>query len=111
MRTSRINQSVPNVHPARDPDRAHHQSPSTALQMHTKEKTRMHTRITSMLGAAALVAAAAGQTFAASCGDVNNDGSVAINDVSIHLRVVSGIDSAAGICGGSGYANCANLNG
>lgn len=71
----------------------------------------MHTRITTMLGAAALAVVAAAPALAATCGDVNNDGSVAINDVSVHLRVVSGLDSAAAICGGSGYNNCANLNG
>ena len=72
----------------------------------------MQTRITTMLcGAAALLATAAAPALAATCGDVNNDGSVAINDVSVHLRVVSGLDAASGICGGSGYANCANLNG
>jgi hypothetical protein len=72
----------------------------------------MQTRITTMLcGAAALLATAAAPALAATCGDVNNDGSVAINDVSVHLRVVSGLDAASGICGGAGYANCANLNG
>lgn len=57
------------------------------------------------------MAATAPVANAAVCGDSDNNGSVAINDVVLHLRVVSGIDAATGICGGAGYANCANLNG
>ena len=65
-----------------------------------------------------LAAAAAGIAFAgapvahaAICGDSDNSGAVAINDVVLHLRVVAGIDLPGSICGGAGYANCANLNG
>src|SRR5688572_29081371 len=66
-----------------------------------------------LIGAAAtlVVGHTAPPAFAASCGDSDNSGAVAINDVVLHLRVVSGIDPAAGICGNVGYANCANLNG
>jgi hypothetical protein len=74
----------------------------------------MHKILKGMLiGAAATMALgqAAPRAFAASCGDSDNSGGVAINDVVLHLRVVSGIDAAAGICGNAGYANCANLNG
>lgn len=46
---------------------------------------------------------------ASKCGDLNNDGSVQINDVILHLNAVNG--SPASICGGAGYANCANLDG
>ena len=58
----------------------------------------MHTGLKGMLyGAAAALAIAGAAPFAlaASCGDVNGDGSLAINDVSIHLNVVSGVDSCS----------------
>jgi hypothetical protein len=65
-----------------------------------------------VIGAAATLLVEHGApAFAASCGDSDNSGAVAINDVVLHLRVVSGIDAAASICGNAGYANCANLNG
>jgi len=74
----------------------------------------MHKILRGMLiGAAATLAVgqAAPPAFAAICGDSDNSGGVAINDVVLHLRVVSGIDAAATLCGNMGYANCANLNG
>lgn len=73
----------------------------------------MHTGTKGILyGAAAMaIVAGAAPAFAATCGDVNSDGNVAINDVSVHLRVVSGLDPASSMCGSAGYANCANLNG
>jgi hypothetical protein len=61
--------------------------------------------------AAVAVAGTAPIAGAAVCGDSDNSGGVLINDVVLHLRVVSSIDPASGICGGTGYANCANLNG
>ena len=66
-----------------------------------------------LIGAAATLAVgqATPMAFAAICGDSDNSGGVAINDVVLHLRVVSGIDAAASLCGNMGYANCANLNG
>lgn len=66
-----------------------------------------------LIGAAAtlVVGHGASMATAATCGDSDNSGGIGINDVVQHLRVVSSIDPAAGICGGTGYANCANLNG
>jgi hypothetical protein len=66
-----------------------------------------------MISAAAVLAIGHAPSIAlgATCGDSDNSGGVAINDVVQHLRVVSGIDPAAGICGGASYSNCANLNG
>lgn len=61
--------------------------------------------------AAIAVAGSAHLVNAATCGDSDNSGGVAINDVVLHLRVVSGIDLPNGLCGGAGYANCSNLNG
>jgi hypothetical protein len=61
--------------------------------------------------AAVAVAGSAHLANAASCGDSDNNGTIAINDVVLHLRVVSGLDPQGGLCGGAGYANCGNLNG
>jgi hypothetical protein len=62
--------------------------------------------------AAMAVASSVHLANAATCGDSDNSGGpIAINDVVLHLRVVSGIDLPTSICGGTGYANCANLNG
>ena len=63
-------------------------------------------------GAAAVIAmTGVASTVHALCGDLDNNGSVAINDVVLHLNAVNG--SGATICGGPGanYAACANLDG
>lgn len=59
--------------------------------------------------AAFAVTSIASTAQAAKCGDLDNNGTVAINDVVLHLNAVNG--SPAPICGGAGYANCANLDG
>jgi len=69
----------------------------------------MRKRLTTGLAAALLLFGA--RVHAAICGDADGSGALAINDVVQHLRVVSAIDPAAGLCGGMGYADCANLNG
>src|SRR6185369_17041413 len=87
------------------------------LQRLPKEAVGMHKTLKwKLAGAVAAIAVAASAQIAgaAVCGDLDNSGGttpVAINDVVLHLRIVSGIDSAATTCGGAGYANCANLNG
>jgi hypothetical protein len=61
--------------------------------------------------ATALVMAGAPAVYAATCGDSDNSGSVAVNDVVQHELVVAGINSASALCGGSGYNNCADMDG
>jgi len=61
--------------------------------------------------AAVAIAGSAHLANAAVCGDSDNSGQIQINDVVLHLRVVSGLDPQTGLCGGAGYANCGNLNG
>jgi hypothetical protein len=46
---------------------------------------------------------------AALCGDMDGNGTVAVNDVVRHLLIVNGGADAS--CGGAGYAGCGNLNG
>jgi hypothetical protein len=59
---------------------------------------------------AVVVVGAAATSHAATCGDLDNDGMVAINDVVLHLNAVNG--SQVTICGGPhvNYANCADLD-
>jgi hypothetical protein len=67
-----------------------------------------------LTGAAAAIAmtGAWSTAHAALCGDSDANGTIAINDVVLHLRAVTNQPGAqAAICGGAGYANCANLNG
>jgi hypothetical protein len=61
--------------------------------------------------AAIAVAGAAPVAHAALCGDSDNNGSVAINDVVLQFKVVSGLALPSSICGAGGYADCGNLNG
>jgi hypothetical protein len=66
---------------------------------------------TIVAGIAATVAVygAAPMVFASQCGDSDNNGAVAVNDVVQHLLVVNG--GPDNLCGGSGYSQCGDLNG
>lgn len=48
-------------------------------------------------------------THAASCGDLDSNGSVTLGDCVKILEVVAGLRSASGVCGGAGYDNCADM--
>ncbi len=60
--------------------------------------------------AAFAVTGAVSTAQAAKCGDIDNNGTVAINDVVLHLNIINGADPGTE-CGGAGYNNCANLDG
>ncbi len=71
-----------------------------------------------VLAAAAVALGIAGTApavyAAASCGDLDNNGSVAINDVVQHLLGASSLLTPAqltALCGNSGFAGCGDLNG
>lgn len=61
------------------------------------------------LAALGTVAVAPIAAHAAACGDLDNNGSVTLGDCVKVLEVVAGLRSASGVCGGSGYDNCADL--
>jgi hypothetical protein len=63
------------------------------------------------LAAATLVAGAASTAGAATCGDINNNGSKAINDVLQLLQAVNNVGLQGATCGGAGYLNCADIDG
>lgn len=62
------------------------------------------------IAATLAVSGVASTAQAAKCGDLDNNGTVAINDVVLHLNIING-GNAATACGGAGYANCADLDG
>ncbi len=73
-----------------------------------RNKSRLKTIIA---GAAATLAlcGTAPMAFAALCGDSDNNGTVAVNDVVQHLLVVNG--GADNLCGGAHYGDCGDING
>ena len=62
------------------------------------------------LGVAAAVASSGGAAEAASCGNADNSGQAAINDVILILRAQSDVLLRPTLCGGAGYNNCADVN-
>jgi hypothetical protein len=47
---------------------------------------------------------------AASCGDINGNGSKQINDVTILLRSVNNLETDSALCGGLGVVQCGDIN-
>ena len=74
--------------------------------MYASPMRRFLTAVALSVGAAMLPSAA----HAASCGDINGNTQVQINDVTILLRSVNGLENDAALCGGMGIVQCGDIN-